>query len=165
MTVIKTENIQWVASDIDGVLTDGCILLDEAGREQKNIYVRDLDAIGVGRSMGLEFVFITGEDNALARSIARRFNVERLFTGAKDKLSVLQLFCKQENLNPEQVCYIGDSDRDAAAIAWAGVGVAPSDGSEAARQAADYVTKCAGGKGVLAEVVQIIGTSRKTVHL
>ena len=162
---MKTKNIKWVASDIDGVLTDGHILLDAEGKEHKQIYVRDLDAVGAGRSMGLDFIFITGEDNPLARTIAGRFAVERMFAGAKDKLAVLQLFCAQENLSPTQLCYIGDSDRDAAAIAWAGFGIAPADGSAAAKKAADYVTKCNGGKGVLAEIVEIIGASRKMEHL
>ena len=162
---MKTENIKWVASDIDGVLTDGQVLIDETGREQKRIFMRDLDAISAGRSMGLDFVFVTGEENPLARTIAGRFGVERIFTGSKDKLAAVRLFCTQENLSPNQLCYIGDSDRDAAAISWAGLGIAPADGSVKAKKAADYVTKCNGGKGVLSETVEIIGASRKMEHM
>ena len=162
---MTTKNITWVASDIDGVLTDGQILLDETGKEQKQIYMRDLDAIGVGGRLGLKFVFITGEDNQIARTIARRFCVDHLVVDAKDKLGALQALCERERLIRSEVCYIGDSDRDAEAIAWAAFGVAPADGSEAARQAADYVTNCAGGRGVLAEVVARIVVERKQAVL
>lgn len=153
--------IRWIASDIDGVLTDGHVWLDAAGNEQKRIFMRDLDAVGVGRRAGLDFVFITGEDNLLAQSIAKRFGVERIETGAKDKLAAVQAFCRKEALDLEQLCYIGDSDRDAPAIAWVGLGVTPADGSEAARQAADHVTGSDGGRGVLAEVVNLIVKDRK----
>ena len=158
---MATGKIRWIASDIDGVLTDGTVWLDTAGNEQKRIFMRDLDAVGVGRRAGLDFVFITGEDNLLAQTLAKRFGVERLVTGAKDKLAALQAFCREETLDLAKLCYIGDSDRDAAAIAWAGWGVAPADGSEAARQAADHVTGSDGGRGVLAEVVNLIVKDRK----
>ena len=158
---MRTGKIKWVVSDIDGVLTDGRILLDEAGNEQKTIFVRDLDSIAAGRSHGLDLVFVTGEDNQLARTIARRFQVCELIAGAKDKLCALQDFCRRKDLTAENICFIGDSDRDAPAIAWAGLGVAPADGSDAARQAAEYVTRCAGGRGVLAETVAMIGLNRE----
>jgi 3-deoxy-D-manno-octulosonate 8-phosphate phosphatase (KDO 8-P phosphatase) len=157
---MNLRDIKWVATDIDGVLTDGHILLDEDGTEQKIIYMRDLDAVGAARSIGLELIFITGEDNPLARTIARRFRVDQILTGAKDKLAALQSLCARENLTQENLCYIGDGDRDSAAIAWSGFGVAPADGSDAAKRAANYVTKCAGGNGVLAEVVEMIGSNR-----
>ena len=162
---MDTAKIKWIASDIDGVLTDGQMLIDETGREQKRIFMRDLDAIGVGRRAGLEYVFVTGENNLLAQTIAKRFGVDRLISGAKDKLAALQSFCEQENLDRNQICYVGDSDRDAAAIEWSGLGVAPADGSLDARKAADYIAERSGGKGVLDEVVSWITADRVKKNL
>ena len=158
---MNTDKIKWVISDIDGVLTNGQIYLEENGNEAKHIYVRDLDAVGAGRIAGLEFALITGEDNQLAKTIAHRFGILHLSAGAKDKLLALQILCDREKLARENVCYIGDSDRDAPAIAWAGIGVSPADGSESAMSAAVYLTKCIGGRGVLAETVSMILTQRE----
>ncbi len=155
MLVEKVRKIRIIALDIDGVLTDGHITLDVRGNEQKRIFCRDLDAIGIGERLGLEFMLVTGEDSVLVDVIAQRFGISSVIRGAKDKLAALMPLLDR-GLLPEHVCYVGDSDRDAAAILWAGTGVAPADASASAKAAADYVTACRGGNGVLAEIVGMI---------
>lgn len=142
-----------ILTDIDGVLTDGRVTLDERGCESKTICYRDLDAIGVGRRAGYDFVFVTGEDSEMARLLARRFTVERLYTGAKDKLAALRAIEAELNIPLCNQIYIGDSDRDAPALKAVGLGIAPSDASPCAQAASNVVTQCKGGFGVLLEVV------------
>ena len=155
--------ITYLFSDIDGVLTDGTVSLDEEGHERKNICYRDLDAIGLGRRAGLEFIFITGEDTNLARSIATRFGVSQAVFGVKDKGHVLERLMQQLQLVTDEVCYVGDSARDIPAIRMAGLGVAPQDATHRVRNTADFVTKSCGGKGVLLELVEkIIEDNKET---
>lgn len=148
--------IRYIFSDIDGVLTDGKFEITSNGEERKKICYRDLDAIGIGRKAGLTFAFITGEDTLLARRIVARFGVESAVFGAKDKLAALKQLLTERGISAEEVCYVGDSDRDALAIAYAGIGISPADATKAARQAADFVTVSGGGTGVLFEVVEKI---------
>ena len=150
------KKIKYLFVDIDGVLTDGTVSLDEQGNERKSICYRDLDAIGMGRSVGLDFAFVTGEDTDLARSIARRFGVKHAVFGAKDKGKAVKELLQELQVDPEDICYIGDSLRDVPAIRMAGLGAAPRDAMEAARQAADFVAQTFGGKGVLLELVEKI---------
>jgi 3-deoxy-D-manno-octulosonate 8-phosphate phosphatase (KDO 8-P phosphatase) len=152
----KVCNLKLIILDIDGVLTDGHVIIDAKGNEQKQIFFRDLDAVGIGHRLGLEFMIATGEDNELVDVIARRFCISAIIRGVKDKLAELMNVCSQRRLKPETVCYVGDSDRDAAAISWAGLGVAPADASAAAKAAADYVAFNKGGDGVLAEIIDLI---------
>ncbi len=153
---MNVNKIQYIFADIDGVVTDGKVSIDIDGNERKQICYRDLDAIGIGRKQGLEFFFITGEDTKMAESIAKRFNVKRAIFGAKDKLSAVKTLISELNIDKEIVCYIGDSDRDAPAIAYVGLGLAPADASRKALQAADFVTEKVGGNGVLLELVENI---------
>jgi len=142
-----------ILTDVDGVLTDGRVMLDELGCESKSISYRDLDAIGIGRRAGYEFAFVTGEDTEMARQLAKRFGVELLYTGAKDKLAAVNAISLEFDIPLSKLVYIGDSDRYAPAIAAVGLGVSPCDASEKARSAANVLTECAGGFGVLLETM------------
>lgn len=148
--------IKYIISDIDGVLTDGRFVIDENGNESKQLCYRDLDAIGIGRRAGLEFAFLTGESGKMVEVISTRFNVFDIVEGSKDKLTAIKIFCEDKKVNAENVCYIGDSDRDVLAIDYAGVGIAPRDGSPKAIATANYITEVKGGFGVLFEVVSNI---------
>ena len=142
-----------ILTDVDGVLTDGRITLDVHGGETKVICYRDLDAIGIGRRAGYDFAFVTGEDTEMVRMLARRFGVERVYAGAKDKLAAMRNISEKSGIPLEGLLYIGDSDRDAPALEAVGLGIAPRDASDMARATAHYITDCSGGSGVLLEVV------------
>ena len=146
-------NIKLIITDIDGVLTDGRVTLDYRGGETKAICYRDLDAIGIGRRAGYDFAFMTGEDSEMARLLARRFGVERLYTGAKDKLAALRAIETELRIPLGNLIYIGDSDRDVPALEAVGLGITPCDAAPYAKKASDMHTQCAGGFGVLLEVV------------
>ena len=141
---------------MDGVVTDGTVRIDEHGKESKAICFRDLDAIGIGRRAGIEFAFVTGEDTPIAHFMAKRFGVDTVVFGAKDKKAAVENLLLQLGLSADEICYIGDSARDIPAIELAGIGVTVQDGVLAARRAADIVTECRGGTGALLELVETI---------
>lgn len=147
-------SIKYVVTDIDGVLTDGKVLIDELGNERKTICYRDLDAISIGRKANLDFAMITGESTNLASFIVKRFNVSEAILGAKNKGNSMIELLKRLGVSKDEICYIGDSDRDIPAIRMAGIGICPQDATRKAKDAADYITLSAGGQGVLWEVVE-----------
>ena len=141
---------------MDGVLTDGRVQIDSEGHERKSICYRDLDAIGIGHGAGLKFIFVTGEDTDITRFIVRRFHADDALLGAKDKGKAFDELVHKYKLHPEEVCYIGDSNRDIPAIQKAGLGCAPADAAPKVRQIANAVLSCRGGEGVLMELVEKI---------
>jgi YrbI family 3-deoxy-D-manno-octulosonate 8-phosphate phosphatase len=148
--------IRVLAIDIDGVLTNGDVLLDEAGRESKSIFFRDIDAVHAARRGGLLVALVTGEETAMVGVIARRLEIEHVYSGRKDKAEALSVVAADLGVALEDICYIGDADRDAPALRAAGLGLAPADGSEAARDAADRILANGGGRGAVAEAVQLV---------
>ena len=150
------KRIKYIFADMDGVVTDGTVRIDERGKESKAICFRDLDAIGIGRRAGIEFAFVTGEDTPIAHFMAKRFGVDTVVFGAKDKKAAVENLLLQLGLSADEICYIGDSARDIQAIELAGIGVTVQDGVLAARRAADIVTECRGGTGALLELVETI---------
>ena len=139
--------------DVDGVLTDGRVTLDVHGNETKTICYRDLDAIGIGRKAGYEFAFVTGEATPMVDVLAKRFGVEIVYSGAKDKLAAIRQISSDYSIPIKNFIYIGDSDRDAPALEAVGLGIAPKDASFSAKNAAHIVAKSCGGTGVLLEIM------------
>jgi YrbI family 3-deoxy-D-manno-octulosonate 8-phosphate phosphatase len=142
-----------ILTDVDGVLTDGRVTIDVGGNETKTICYRDLDAIGIGRRWGCDFAFVTGEDTEMVSVLARRFKIEKVYRGAKDKLAAMRVVAKELDADVSDLLYIGDSDRDVPALDAVGLGIVPRDATISARNAANHITESKGGYGVLLEVV------------
>ena len=147
-----------IFTDVDGVLTDGRLTLDVHGNETKIICYRDLDAIGIGRNAGYDFAFVTGENTKMVQTLANRFNIRRVYAGAKDKLKAMRQISEEFNVPVDSLLYIGDSDRDAPALKVVGLGIAPIDATPKAKAASHVLTDTKGGHGILLEVVDKLTT-------
>jgi 3-deoxy-D-manno-octulosonate 8-phosphate phosphatase (KDO 8-P phosphatase) len=153
-------DIQLFAMDVDGVLTDGTVSISSDGSESKRFSI--LDGLGIVRlnKAGIAVAWISGRKSESTTLRASELKVPHLVQGRTDKLMVLQELASQLGLNAQQVCYMGDDDIDAPAIAWAGVGVAPEQSMPAALKAAGYVPARAAGLGAVREVCEHILESR-----
>lgn len=154
--MVKSAALRLLALDIDGVITDGRAYLTPAGDETKLLDFHDLDAITVMKRHGIAVAFVTGEKGPMVNTIAARFGVETVIHGAKDKLAAVQALADEQGLNLAEIAYVGDSDRDASAIAAVGLGMAPANATPLAQAAADRILTRRGGDGAVAEAVRII---------
>lgn len=148
--------IRLLVLDVDGVITDGTILLLASGDEVRSVHFHDLDGVGRARRLGLGIAIVSGEDTPAGHRIAERFGIEEALWGAKDKLGALRALTERLGVPLGETCYVGDADRDAPAIEAAGIGLAPADGTAAARGAADRVLDAVGGRGAVAEAVTVL---------
>ncbi len=153
-------DIQLFAMDVDGVLTDGTVSISSDGNESKRFSI--LDGMGIVRlnKAGIAVAWISGRKSEATTLRANELKVPHLIQGRTDKLMVLQELASRLGLNSAQVCYMGDDDIDAPAIAWAGVGVAPEQSMPAALKAAGYVPSRPAGLGAVREVCEHILESR-----
>lgn len=147
--------ISLIVFDIDGVLTDGSVLVDEDGNERKRISLKSLDAIGSFRQEGYLLAAITGEETALAMYFERRISWDCFLMGRKDKGRALEETMSRLGVASEETLYIGDGIYDVEALKLAGVGVCPSDACVAAKAAADVVLKESGG-GCIDELFYLV---------
>lgn len=146
--------------DVDGVLTDGTVLISSDDTEAKSFSV--LDGLGLVRlsRAGLAVAWISGRASAATTVRATELKVPHLVQGRTDKLAALEELAAQIGLVPDQCAYMGDDDIDAPAIAWAGIGIAPPEAMPAARAAADYVTARPAGRGAVREICEHLLASR-----
>jgi D-sedoheptulose 7-phosphate isomerase len=145
--------IALVLLDVDGVLTDGTVRCSAEGHEEKSLFMRDVDALFDARRRGLRVGLVTGEETPWIDSVARRLEIALVAKGAKDKLAAVRRLAEKERIALGAVCYVGDADRDAPALAAVGLGLAPRDASAAAKDAAARVLSSPGGRGAVAEAI------------
>jgi 3-deoxy-D-manno-octulosonate 8-phosphate phosphatase (KDO 8-P phosphatase) len=152
--------IRLFAMDVDGVLTDGTVAISSDGTETKGFSI--LDGMGIVRlhKAGVAVAWISGRPSEATTVRATELRVPHLVQGRTDKLMALQELASQLGLAAKQVCYMGDDDIDAPAIAWAGVGVAPAGSMPAALKAAGYVPARPAGRGAVREVCEHILANR-----
>ena len=152
----RCRDIQLVLSDVDGVMTDGGVLFDNQAIETKKFYIRDGLGVKLWQRAGGQFGLLTGRTSHIVRVRADELDIDIVRQGVDDKLvAANQLFGELE-IEPEQVCYLGDDLPDLPVLRAVGFAVTVADGCEEARQAADYVTVAAGGGGAVRETVEVI---------
>jgi len=150
------KEIKLLVLDLDGVITDGTVTISEDGKESKRFCFHDLDAVSSALNAGLKVAVITGEETAIVKIITDRFGINKVITGAKDKLKALKTLSIEYDISLENICYVGDSDRDAPAIFAAGLGIAPSNASSLAKSSANIVLQTPGGSRAVADVVRLL---------
>lgn len=152
--------IKLFAMDVDGVLTDGTVRIHSDGTESKSFSI--LDGMGLVRlrKAGVALAWISGRPSAATTARAQELQIPHLIQGRTDKLVALQELARQLGAKAAEVCYMGDDDIDATAIAWAGIGVAPAQAMPAALKVAKFVPPRPAGHGAVREVCEQILSAR-----
>jgi 3-deoxy-D-manno-octulosonate 8-phosphate phosphatase (KDO 8-P phosphatase) len=148
--------IKAVVMDVDGVLTDGTVWLDGAGRESKRISFADIMGVSMGRRAGLLFAFVSGESGPCLDQIAAKFGVSEVYAGCKDKAAAVRDFGTRHELALAEVCFIGDDVNDVPALEICGLTVTPADAQSVAAAKASMVTTRPGGCGSVREVIDLL---------
>ena len=152
----KIRRVQCLIMDVDGVLTDGRVIIDDLGNESKHFNVRDGHGIKLLLRTGIAVMLLTGRTSRVVEHRARELGIEEVHQGAKNKVEVLDAIMKHRNLEREEIAYIGDDIVDVPVFHRVGFSVAVADACEDAVQHADYVTRHKGGKGAVREVCELI---------
>jgi 3-deoxy-D-manno-octulosonate 8-phosphate phosphatase (KDO 8-P phosphatase) len=148
--------IRLLLTDVDGVLTDGGVVLDNKGVESKCFNIRDGLAIRLWQQAGGRAGIVTGRSSQIVQLRAAELDMEVVRQGVKEKLPEVQEVAAALGLQPHEIAYIGDDLPDVPTIRYAGLGIAVADAPEEVRDAADYVTSVAGGCGAVREVVELV---------
>jgi len=158
----RCQPIELILSDVDGVLTDGSIILDNRGIETKRFSVRDGMGVRLWQKAGYRFGLITLRSSQIVKARARELGIEIVRQGTGDKLPALRQILEELGLTPGQTCYVGDDLPDLPVVKAVGLGVAVADACAELREAADYVTAAEGGSGAVRETVeQILKAQRR----
>jgi len=152
----KAVKIKLLLLDVDGVLTDGRIIIDDRGVETKQFHVRDGQGIAWLKRAGIEIGFITGRSSAVVRHRAKDLDVGLVYQGVANKLACYEEIKRQQGLTDEQIAYVGDDMIDLPVLLRAGLAISVADGWFDLSAVVDYVTASAGGQGAVREVAELL---------
>jgi 3-deoxy-D-manno-octulosonate 8-phosphate phosphatase (KDO 8-P phosphatase) len=152
----RCQPIELMLSDVDGVLTDGRVILDNQGIETKAFHIRDGMGIRLWQKAGYRFGLITMRSSHAVRMRAAELGIDPVRQGADDKWEAARQILAELGLQPQQACYLGDDLPDLAAVRSAGLGVAVADACEELRRTAHYVTRAPGGHGAVRETIELV---------
>jgi 3-deoxy-D-manno-octulosonate 8-phosphate phosphatase (KDO 8-P phosphatase) len=148
--------IRLILSDVDGVLTDGGLIYDNEGVEQKKFHVRDGMGIKLWQKAGHSFGLLTARSSHIVQIRAAELSIGIVCQGFEDKLVKAREIVAELGMEMKEVCFIGDDLPDLPVIREVGVGVAVADAAADVRDAAKHVTKTKGGEGAVREVIEML---------
>ena len=159
----KLKKIKLLLLDVDGVLTDGSIMLDGRGNELKAFHVRDGHGIKLAQRAGINVGIITGRKSEVVNIRARELGIEEVHQGAHAKLAVYESLLVKYRMQDEEVSYMGDDVVDLDIMKRAGVAVTVADADPSVKPYADIVTQAEGGRGAVREFINLILKSRNEI--
>lgn len=148
--------IELVIFDIDGVVTDGRVIIDAEGREQKQMSMQDVDGIFELHRKGFKIAAITGEDTEIVGYFEKRFPWTFFYKGATTKSRAMEQIEQDTGISRDKICYLGDGKYDVEPLALAGLGVCPANAVDKAKMACDIILQREGGKGCVWELISIL---------
>jgi 3-deoxy-D-manno-octulosonate 8-phosphate phosphatase (KDO 8-P phosphatase) len=152
----KAARIRLLLFDVDGVLTDGRIVLPGDGTETKAFHVRDGAGIVYARRAGLETGFLSARQAVATAERAAQLAVRLVVQAKEDKLEAYTEILRRRKLTDGQVAYMGDDLLDLPVLARAGLSAAPADAAPEVRARVDFVSKAAGGRGAARELIELV---------
>jgi 3-deoxy-D-manno-octulosonate 8-phosphate phosphatase (KDO 8-P phosphatase) len=150
------KNIKLLILDVDGVLTDGSIILDNKDNEFKVFHVRDGHGIKMILRAGIHVAIITGRYSKVVERRAKELGISKVMQQCFDKRVVYRTFLEKYSLHDEEVAFIGDDVVDIPLLKMAGFSVAVADAPEEVKAVAMMITKNRGGRGAVREICEFL---------
>jgi 3-deoxy-D-manno-octulosonate 8-phosphate phosphatase (KDO 8-P phosphatase) len=140
--------------DVDGVLTDGKVLVMETGELVRNLYSKDGYAINQAVARGYRICVISGGNNVPVKQALERNGVTDFFVRQHDKLACYSEYMKTHQLRDEEVVFMGDDLPDYEIMRRTGVAVCPRDAVTEIREICHYVSPRNGGEGCVRDIIE-----------
>ena len=152
----RAERIKLVLFDVDGVLTDGKILLHADGTESKVFDIKDGTAIVWAQRLGLTIGFLSARTSAATTQRAAQLGITLLHQGVASKLDAYDQIADGLLLDDDQVAYMGDDILDLPVLSRVGLATAPADAADDVRARVHWVSRARGGDGAARELIELI---------
>ncbi len=152
----KAKKIKLVATDIDGVWTNGVMYYTENGDFMKAFSTYDGMAVKLLRNAGIPVIIMTGEQSEIVSKRASKLGIERVYLGENEKLKRLKYVCADLELNLDEIAFIGDDVNDSEVIEAVGLSAMPSSSPVLDKHSPDIITQRKGGEGAFREFADLI---------
>lgn len=152
----KAQLIKLLLLDVDGVLTDGRIIIDDRGVETKQFDVRDGQGIVSLMAAGIQVGLITARTSKVVSHRAKELGLQMVLQGVRSKADAYSEIQRKTGLAETEIAYMGDDIGDLQILHRVGLAVTVNDGWQELSKLVDYITEKPGGRGAVREVAELL---------
>ena len=152
----RARKIQLVLLDVDGVLTDGTVLMHGDGTESKQFFIRDGAGIVWAMRAGLTIGLLSARESATTNQRAAQLGIRIVAQGVTSKADEYERIVSELALEDDQVAYMGDDVLDVPVLNRVGLAAVPADAVREACAHAHWTSRYAGGRGAVREFLEMI---------
>ncbi|HVB37124.1 MAG TPA: HAD hydrolase family protein [Vicinamibacterales bacterium] len=152
----RARRIRLLLFDVDGVLTDGTILLYPDGTEAKRFNIRDGTAIVWAQKAGLRTGVLSGRSSHATVQRARQLGMPIIYQGVADKVEAFEQILAEESIAETEVAYMADDLLDLPVLGRVGLSAAPANAAHDVRSRVDWISQSAGGAGAAREFIEAV---------
>ncbi|MBU0600437.1 HAD hydrolase family protein [bacterium] len=152
----RCQKIKLLAMDVDGVMTDGRMVLDSQGNDLKIFNVKDGVGIELLHQSSIKTAIITREISKIVTNRALKLKIVDVYQGMHEKVAAFKDLSDKYQIPYQEIAYIGDDLPDIPVLNLAGLSICPEDAILEVRKNCYYITKKSGGQGVIREVADLI---------
>jgi len=156
----RAEQIEWLLSDVDGVMTDGGLYYSHGRHAALRFNVRDGLAIKLVQRAGLRFGAFSGRRSPALKQRAKELGFDEIITASRDKGADFDRFLERHRTDARRVAFIGDDLPDVVVLGRCGLSFAPADAATEVRTIVDCVLDSSGGEGAVRETVERLFRAR-----
>jgi len=151
----RAKKVRLLLLDVDGVLTDGRIIIGNYGDEIKNFNVNDGLGIILLRRAGIKTAIITAKNSRIVKSRAKHLKIDKVYENHY-KIRSIKNILRRFRVKTEEICFMGDDIIDLPVLRRVGLAVAVPNAIREVKDVAHYITENFGGKGAVREICEII---------
>ena len=157
----RAAQVRLLLFDVDGVLTDGIVIMHGDGSESKGFHIRDGAAIVWAQRAGLKVGLLSARSSGATTNRAAQLAVQLVVQGAANKLSAYEQIVRDAGIGDDAVAYMGDDLLDLPVLGRVGFSAAPADAAAEVRARVNWVSRAAGGRGAVRELIELVLRAQK----
>jgi 3-deoxy-D-manno-octulosonate 8-phosphate phosphatase (KDO 8-P phosphatase) len=150
----KFKSIRTFVFDVDGVMTDGSVMVFESGEQVRRMSTRDGYCLQLAVKKGYRVLVISGGNSEGVRQRLLYLGIHDIFLDVHDKVEVLDRYAREHGLDEKDMLYMGDDIPDYGPMQHVGLACAPSDAAPEIRHIAAYISSFGGGQGCVRDVIE-----------
>lgn len=140
--------------DVDGVMTDGGVVVLADGDMARIMNTKDGYALALAAKKGYNMFIISGSAPSGVQRRMNNLGIQNVFFKTENKKEFIQALIEKHNLNKNNILFMGDDVPDLPVFDVVGIGCCPADAVEELRNAADYISPKTGGNGCVRDVIE-----------
>jgi 3-deoxy-D-manno-octulosonate 8-phosphate phosphatase (KDO 8-P phosphatase) len=150
----KLVKISCFVLDVDGVLTNGSLILVPGGEQARVMHIKDGYAVQHAIKSGYKILILSGGKSEEVRTRLRGLGVTDIQMNCDDKLNALIDYMAEYGLKKEEILYIGDDIPDLAAMKSCGMAACPADAAQEIKKICHYISPIRGGEGCVRDILE-----------